>query len=1008
MRQKILEQVQLNKETDSSSEPQQRQTRVKFGGREEFEVSRRIRRQPKGEMGCDGDSHDTCQQHGKSGTSENATSDTGHHAMGDTCQNATIDTCQHAMSDTCQYEASDICQNKTSDTCQNKTSDTCQHAVDDTCQNATCDTSQHATSDTCEHATSDICQLAMNDTCEHAASDGYQNKTSDTCPHTASDTCKHKTSDTSQHEMSNTCEHATNDTCEHAMSDARCDASDNISCVGRRVHVGEEHETMSSDVSAAKPSFVVLHVNDTGHSPQRVNIESAEVTDGVFGCNTSIVQVSDISPYEITTGVKNIVQQNVVNSSDIAPIMPITGAPTTGAIDVGREIKENCPGHQRALSNQNSYVEIGEAATKNIVSFKSVNVSDACTTHDVSTNKMCLRQTKTVSPVVAAPVVDIPNGTPSANVNKMYKEQCESDQNNKHVADNNSLVARETPSTEACNADGRSLSAESQVCVSCEEKNQDEDISSQSQPLVILHVKETPSSCITPGVNSGDISTNACHTPSSVSSLQLRKVSKRKSKGCYGDLGIRRSSRLRSVAGDKIYCLESSESLTPQTQDSLVCSDFGAAPRGLLSDLSSPVLDSDPLRPLQSRVDTICGSKTCNIRQGQGRGRKLRKVTTSSHRYSTRHAVRHSPCTREPSQNTSDSSTQCGSQVGSLLPDIELVLSSPELSDVVYFSLPDGEFGGLKLQKAKQNTLHKTVATVEDGQSRRMAMRNTRHEGENGGTGQAASVKSDTSSQWHSRTGLRDPGLGLKSYDNQSVTGRVCGTTVSDDRVLSQADNSPIVFHSLKETNRSRSLHPSQDKSATRRINMRRKKSRGKHLSKMQTRSVVPAKTKPSEEQTSQTTTTDGHVIDDHVIDDGIPEQGKSSISQDSSSTKPQHVDTPRSSVSACTKEQVCESSNYVPVPEQSVVSTQLLVDVHEDITDTRPQTVVGGDVASGEATDPVCDVQHKTETLLPCGSCATPGEEVVAPTGVDGTCPNSLITSSQGNTDMANRTIDR
>ena len=993
MRQKILEQVRLNKDTDSSSEPLHRQTRVKFGGREEFEVSKRIRRQPKGEMGCDGDSNDTCQQHRKSGT----------------CQDATSDTCQYEASDTCQNKTSDTCLHAVDDTCQNAICDTSQRAMSDTCQHATSDTCQHATSDTCQNATSDTCQHAMSDTCEHAACDSYQNKASDTCPHAANDTCKHKTSDTSQHEMINTCEHATNDTCEHAMSDicqhatsdTRCDASDNISCLGLRVRVGEELETKSCDVSAANPSPVVSHVNATGHSPQHVNTESVQITDGVFGCNTSINQVSDIFSYETYTVVKNIVQQNVVNSSDIdiAPIMPITGAPTTGAIDVDGETRENSQGHQRALDNQNSYVEIGEAVTRNIVSFKSVNVSDACTTHDVSTNKMCLRQTKTISPVEAAPVVNIPNGTPSADVNKICKEQCESGPDNKHVAVNNSPVARETPSTEPCKADGRSLSAESQVCVGCEEKIQGEDISSQSQPLVILHVKETPSYCITPGVNSGDVSTNTCHTPSSVSSLQLRKVSKRKSKGSYGDLGIRRSSRLRSVAGDKTYCLESSESPTPQTQDSLVCSDFGPAPRGLLSDLSSPVLDSEPLSPLHSPVDTVCGSKTCRTGQGQGRGRKLRKVTTSSHRYSTRHAVRRSPRTREPSQNTSDSSTQCRSPVVSLLPDIEQVLSSPELSDVVYFSLPDGEFGGLKLQKAKQNTLHKTVATGEHGQSRRMATRNTRQEGKNAGMEQAASVKTKTGCDWHGRSGLRDPGLGIKSYVNHSVTGKVCGTTMSDEGVLSQVDNSPIVFHSLKETNHSRSLHPSQNKSATRRINRRRKKSRGKQLTKMQTRSVVQAKTTPSEEQTSQTATIDGH-----VTDDVIPEHGKSSTSQDSNSTEPQHVGTPRSSVSVCTQEQVGESSNHVPVPEQSVMSTRPATDAREDITESRPQAVAGC-VTSREATDPVCDVQHKTETL-PLGSCPTPGGEGVSPprVEVDGPCPNPLVTSSQGNTDMANR----
>ena len=837
-----------------------------------------------------------------------------HDTRSDIRQQSPSDTSQRAPSSTSHCTSSDG-QHTTRKACQYTSKDTTNCASQFTTSNA----SQQGPSNTSQ-CTSNGSQHTKNNTNQHATNNTSQSATNDASQHT---------SDISQQALSHTSQSVTSISSRHAPSNvatcrSRTKQADTISRPEERAKSLSDDRR---DACTLQSSSVVSHdpVDIIGESQRHADNQSKKDVNGIPKCSAGSSHVThDVSDAVVNSGGVDMSTAQVVPNKELAP--------------------------DRMPNNQELSVENLETVDRRTVLLKSVDVSSGYRAHDVDSNEFnesCAEYS----------VLSKEDGILSADVNSAPTTCGQKDTlaaNNDHtMVRNKSEIGYCGSSRESCgNSCGKG------------EGSFDVETSSQSQPLIALIVNKSQSATVVCGANSSDSNLNASGVPT----VSLRKVRKRKSVGHHNDSGIRRrSSRLRSMSSNETSCPLSSGT---DMQDSLLNSKVGTSPANMLSSSSRHALKTGSPSQSQSSVEASHGRRT----GGAKRGRKSRKVETpSSHEYNTRFVFRRNPCSQESFESTFNSSSQCSRNSSSLMPDVGLLLSSPSMvKDVVYFSLPDDEYGSLKLQIAKRKALRQSngsprdLATKTDNQvSDRAPSKNSQLESEKANLciemKDIAVVKSDVIIEQQDSVDLLDARLGMKSCDHQGIVENAQeGALVASKGPFLLSDNSPVMSHSLEGARDCRNVPPktrsrSQDENVARKINVRKNKSSRQR--KKNARSFLQTTTGSSQEDIFQSDTSSG----------GNRVQTRSNISQNSVKHD--------ASVDLDTVSKDGQLSEDV-VPPMAVVSTgaRTVVETCDSISHTE--------AAITHVAASVCNVQHhQKESSLSSGTSPSPQEHEVVST---------------------------
>ena len=852
-----------------------------------------------------------------------------HDSRSDMRQQSPSDTSQRAPSSTSHCTSSDG-QHTTRKACQYTSKDTTNCASQFTTSNA----SQQGPSNTSQ-CTSNGSQHTKNNTNQHATNNTSQSATNDASQHT---------SDISQQALSHTSQSLTSISSRHAPSNvatcrSRTKQADTISRPEERAKSLSDDRR---DACTLQSSSVVSHdpVDIIGESQRHADNQSKKDVNGIPKCSAGSSHVThDVSDAVVNSGGVDMSTAQVVPNKELAP--------------------------DRMPNNQELSVENLETVDRRTVLLKSVDVSSGYRAHDVDSNEFnesCAEYS----------VLSKEDGILSADVNSAPTTCGQKDTlaaNNDHtMVRNKSEIGYCGSSRESCgNSCGKG------------EGSFDVETSSQSQPLIALIVNNSQSATVVCGANSSDSNLNASGVPT----VSLRKVRKRKSDGHHNDSGIRRrSSRLRSMSSNETSCPLSSGT---DTQDLLLNSKVGTSPADTLSSLSRHALKTGSPSQSQSSVEASHGRRGGG---GAKRGRKSRKVeTSSSHEYNTRSIFRRNPCSQESSESTFNNSSQwSSSSARSLMPDVGLLLSSPStVKDIVYFSLPDDEYGSLKLQIAKRKALRQSngsprdLATKTDSQVSDGALsRNSRLEAEKANScieiKEIAVVKSDVIIE-QDNVQLVYAGLGMKSCDHRGiVTSAQEGALMANEGPFLLSDNSPVMYHSLQGARHCRNVPPktrsrSQDENVAN-INVRKNKSSRQR--KKNARSFVQTMAGSSQEDIFQSDDSSG----------GNRVQTRRNISQNLVS-RDASVDVDTASKDG----QLGEGK----VPPTAVVSTEA-----RTVVETC-DSISHAEAAIAHVTASVCNVQHQKEASLSSGTSLSPHGHGIVSTmhAEEGELPHPSIASS-------------
>ena len=708
-----------------------------------------------------------------------------HDTRSDMRQQSPSDTSQRAPSSTSHCTSSDG-QHTTRKACQYTSKDTTNCASQFTTSNA----SQQGPSNTSQ-CTSNGSQHTKNNTNQHATNNTSQSATNDASQHT---------SDISQQALSHTSQSVTSISSRHVPSNvatcrSRTKQADTISRPEERAKSLSDDRR---DACTLQSSSVVSHdpVDIIGESQRHADDQSKKDVNGIPKCSAGSSHVThDVSDAVVNSGGVDI------STAQTVPIYSCTNKEL--ALD-------------RMPNNQELSVENLETVDRRTVLLKSVDVSSGYRAHDVDSNEFnesCAEYS----------VLSKEDGILSADVNSAPTTCGQKDTLAANI--DHTIVRNKSEFGYCRSSQGPCIAGESSF---------DVETSSPSQPLIALIVNKSQSGTVVCGANSSDSNLNASGVPT----VSLRKVRKRKSVGHHNDSGIRRrSSRLRSMSSNETSCPLSSGT---DTQDMLLNSKVGTTPADTLSSSSRHALRTGSPSLSQSSVEASHGKRA----RGAKRGRKSRKVeTSSSHEYNTRFVFRRNPCSQESFESTFNSSSQCSRNSSSLMPDVGLLLSSPSMvKDVVYFSLPDDEYGSLKLQIAKRKALRQSngsprdLATKTDNQvSDRAPSKNSQLESEKANLcsemKDIAVVKSDIIIEQQDSVDLLDARLGMKSCDHQGIVENAQeGALVASKGPFLLSDNSPVMSHSLEGARDCRNVPPktrsrSQDENVAKRINVRKNKS---------------------------------------------------------------------------------------------------------------------------------------------------------------------------------------
>ena len=625
--------------------------------------------------------------------------------------------------------------------------------------------------------------------------------------------------------------------------------------------------------------------------------------------------------------------------------------------------KELAP-HNQELSEEN----IG-AVDRRIT--PSVDVSSGYRAHDVDSNKLNESCVVYCVPSKTRGFVEVADGILSADVGN-YSAPTTRGREDTVVANNDHTIVRNRSEIGYCGGSRGSCGNSS----GNGEGSFDVETSSQSQPRIVPSVnKSSQSATVIRGVTSSESNVNTSGVPT----VNLRKVRKRKSDGHYNDLGVRRrSSRLRSMSSNETSCPLSSG---PDTQDMLLSSKVGTTPADMLSNSSRHALQTGTLNQSQSSVEDSHGRRA----GGAKRGRKYRKAETLSREYNTRFIIKRNSCSQEPSKSMSSSSSQWSStSARSLMPDVGLLLSSPSMVNDVYFSLPDDEYGALKLQIAKQKALCQSngspcdLATKTDSQvSDPTPSTNSWLKSEEANpcieTKQIADVKSDVIIEQQDNIELTDAGLGVKCSDHQDIVQRAQkGALVTSIGPLLPSDNSPIMSRSLQGARHCRNLPPktrshSQGEAVARKIDVRVNKS---SRQRKNARSFAQTTTGSSQEDIFQSDHSSGR----------NSVQTRRNISQNTAKRD-----------ASVAVDIVCKEGQLRKgvVPQLAVVTAKARTVV--DTCDSISHTEVAHVAAS------VCNVQQQKEPSLSSGTCPYPSvhEHVSTMHAEEDEVPHPSIASS-------------
>ena len=625
--------------------------------------------------------------------------------------------------------------------------------------------------------------------------------------------------------------------------------------------------------------------------------------------------------------------------------------------------KEPAP-HNQELSEEN----IG-AVDRRIT--PSVDVSNGYRAHDVDSNELNEACTGNCVPSKTRGFVEVADGILSADVGNNSAPTTRGREDTV-VANNNHTIVRNRSEIGCCGGSQRSCGNSSG-----NGEGSFDVASSQGQPLIVLSVnKSSQSVTVVRGVTSSESNLNASGVPT----VNLRKVRKRKSDGHYNDLGIRRrSSRLRSMSSNETSCPLSSG---PDTQDMLLHSKDGTTPADMLSNSSWHALQTGTLNQSQSSVEDSHGRRA----GGAKRGRKYRKAETLSHEYNTRFIIKRNSCSQEPSESMSNGSSPWSStSARSLMPDVGLLLSSPSMvNDVVYFSLPDDEYGALKLQIAKQKALCQSngspcdLATKTDSQvSDPTPSTNSWLKSEEANAciemKEIADVKSDVIIEQQDNIELTDAGLGVKCSDHQDIVQRAQkGALVTSIGPLLPSDNSPIMSRSLQGARHCSNLPPktrshSQGEAVARKIDVRVNKS---SRQRKNARSFAQTTTGSSQEDIFQSDHSSGR----------NSVQTRRNISQNTAKRD-----------ASVAVDIVCKEGQLGKgvVPQLAVVTAKARTVV--ETCDSISHTEVAHVAAS------VCNVQQQKEPSLSSGTCPYPSvhEHVSTMHAEEDEVPHPSIASS-------------